>query len=73
MQQDWQRIAEQAAAGFGFKSFGVVIAYDGKDEKTEQHARYWNKHSLAAVQHRNGTITPKPSTYRFILALSMTA
>ncbi len=36
MQKDWQRIAEQAAAGFGFKSLQVVIAYDGKDEETER-------------------------------------
>lgn len=38
MQKDWQRITERAAADFGFKSLEVIIAYDGKDEETEQHA-----------------------------------
>lgn len=37
MQMDWERIVGQAAAGFGFKSLKVIIAYDGKDEESEQH------------------------------------
>lgn len=37
MQMDWERIVGQAATGFGFKSLKVIIAYDGKDEETEQH------------------------------------
>ncbi|SDY94213.1 sirohydrochlorin chelatase [Nitrosomonas sp. Nm33] len=37
MQKDWERIAGQAAAGFGFKSLQVVLAYDGKSEEIEQH------------------------------------
>ncbi|MDV6344209.1 sirohydrochlorin chelatase [Nitrosomonas sp. Is37] len=38
MQKDWERIAGQAAAGFGFKSLQVVLAYDGRSEEIEQHA-----------------------------------
>jgi hypothetical protein len=38
MQKDWQRITEKPAAGFSFKSLEVIIAYEVKDEGTEQHA-----------------------------------
>ncbi|SFI32575.1 hypothetical protein [Nitrosomonas sp. Nm34] len=58
MQKDWQRITERAAAGFGFRSLGVVIAYDGKDEEADQHAALLEQaliHSRAAQEWDNNT------------------
>ncbi|SCY26872.1 CbiX protein [Nitrosospira sp. Nl5] len=38
MKADWQRIAEKAAAGFGFSSINVVIGRDKKDDDAEERA-----------------------------------
>ncbi len=38
MKVDWQRIAERAAAGFGFSSINVVIGRDKKDDDAEERA-----------------------------------
>lgn len=37
MQRDWERISENAAADFSFRSLQVVIAYGGKSEEAERH------------------------------------
>lgn len=36
MKADWQRIAEKAAAGFGFSSINVLIGRDKKDDDAEE-------------------------------------
>ncbi|MEO7559572.1 MAG: CbiX/SirB N-terminal domain-containing protein [Nitrosospira sp.] len=55
MQADWKRIAEKAAAGFGFASINILIGHDKKKKDDDAEARTAKlTRELAAAVNRDG-------------------
>ena len=50
LERDWQRLAEQAAAGFGFESLRTVVWYDARAPQREERRAESRRALVEAVQ-----------------------